>query len=146
MEIILLNNVKNLGVKGELKNVSEGYARNFLLPKKLVEIATEEAIETLKKNQDSLKIKERQEEEMLRKKASDIQGKIIKIKAKAEKGKLFGSIGAREICSELRKQGFDIQEKSITLKGIIKNTGEKEIFIDFGKNIKAKMIVVIEKA
>jgi len=146
MEIILLDNVKNLGSKGELKNVSEGYARNFLLPKKLAEIATKEAIETLKKNQDALKIKERQEEEMLRKKASEIQGKTIKIKAKAEKEKLFGSIGAREICLELKKQGFDIEEKSIVLKELIKNTGEKEIFINFGKNIKARIIVAIEKA
>ena len=146
MQVILIENVKSLGKKGELKEVSEGYARNFLIPKKIAEIATEEAIEELKKNQDALKTKERQEEEMLRKQASEIQGKKILIKAKAEKGKLFGSIGAREIVSELRKQGFDIQEKSITLKGIIKNTGEKEIFIDFGKNIKTKIIVSIEKA
>lgn len=146
MKIILLDNVKSLGNKGEIKEVSEGYARNFLLPKKLAEIATEGAIEALKKNQDALKIKERQEDEMLRKKASTIQGRVIKIKAKSEKGKLFGSIGTREICLELKKQGFEIKEKSITLKGIIKNTGEKEIFIDFGKNIKAKITVSIEKA
>lgn len=146
MKVILTEDVKSLGKKGELKEVSEGYARNFLIPKKLVQVATEEAIEKLNQEQDEARKKEKIEEEKLKRLASEINGKKIIIKAKSEKGKLFGSIGAGEIAKELKKQNFNIQEKSILLDSPIKIIGEKEIIIDLGKNVKTKVIISIEKA
>jgi len=145
MKVILLGNMKGLGNKGEIKEVSEGYARNFLIPKKLVEIATVETIEKAEQMKKETEKQEKAMEEKLKKIASDIQNKKITIKAKSEKEKLFGSIGAKEISDELKKQNFEISEKSIILKESIKTIGEKEIMIDFGKNIKAKIIVSIEK-
>lgn len=145
MEIILTSNVKNLGKKGELKNVSNGYAQNFLFPKKLAEIATPEAVEKIKLEQKKIQEQEKELEENLKKIASTIQNKKITLKAKAEKGKLFGRVGLKEISNELKKQGFNIDEKSIILKEPIKTTGEKEVIIDFGKNIKTKITALIEK-
>jgi len=145
MKVLLINNIKSLGNKGEIKEVSEGYARNFLIPKKLVEIATVETIEKADQVKKGIEKQERATEEKLKKIASDIQNKKITIKAKSEKEKLFGSIGAKEISEELKKQNFEISEKSIVIKEPIKTIGEKEIMIDFGKNIKAKIIVAIEK-
>lgn len=146
MEIILTSDVKNLGKKGELKNVSNGYAQNFLFPKKLAEIATPEAVEKIKLEQKKNQEQEKELENNLKKIASAVQNKKIILKAKAEKGKLFGRVGPKEIVNELKKQGFDIDEKSIILKEPIKTTGEKEVLIDFGKNIKTKITALIEKA
>lgn len=146
MKIILLENVKNLGKKDELKEVAEGYAMNFLFPKKLASLATPEAIDNLRKKRKEIESEEKIEGEKFKKIADEIQGRKITIKAKAEKEKLFGSIGRKEICEELKKQNFDVAEQSIILKEPLKTTGEKEIVIDFGKNIKTKITVAIEKA
>jgi len=146
MEIILTSDVKNLGKKGELKNVSGGYAQNFLFPKKLAEIATPETIEKIKVDQKKIQDQEKELEAKLRKVASEIQGKKITLKAKAEKEKLFGRVGPKEIAKELKKQNIAISEKSIFLAEPIKTTGEKEVIIDLGKNIKTKITVSVEKA
>jgi large subunit ribosomal protein L9 len=146
MKIILLAEVRNLGKRGELKEVSGGYAQNFLFPRKLAEIATPEAIEKIRLDHKVAQEKEMELEENFRKIASEIQKQKIILKAKAEKGKLFGRVGPKEISNELKRQNFDISEKSIILKEPIKSIGEKEITIDFGKNIKTKLIIFIEKA
>lgn len=146
MKVILMFDVKSLGRKGELKEVSDGYARNFLFPKKLAEVATPETVEKINLEQKKIQEQEKKLEESFRNIASEMQSKKIILKAKAEKGKLFGRVGSKEIANELKKQGFDISEKSIILQQPIKTIGEKEIIIDFGKNIKTKIIVSVEKA
>ncbi|MFH0969612.1 MAG: 50S ribosomal protein L9 [Patescibacteria group bacterium] len=145
MKIILLSDAKNLGRKGELKDVAEGYAMNFLLPKKLAEIATPEAIQRLKKEQETIQQKNKNEEERLMKAAFNIQNKKIIIKAKAEKGKLFGSITTKDIANEIKNQDFEISEKNIILKEPIKSIGERKITIDFGKNIKTEVALDIQE-
>lgn len=146
MRIILLENIKNLGKKDEVKEVAEGYAINFLFPKRLAAIATPEEIDKLKERQKKIEKERKIEEEKLKKIANEIRNKKITITAKTEKEKLFGSIGKKEICKELKNLNFNISEQSILLEDPIKTTGEKEITIDFGKNIKTKIIVAIEKA
>ncbi len=146
MKVILISDVRNLGKKGELKDVSNGYAQNFLFPKKLAGVATPEAILKIKLDQKKAQEQEKKIEENLRKIASKIQNQKIILKAKAEKGKLFGKVNSKEIANELKKQNFDISEKSIIIQEPIKTTGEKEILIDFGKNIKTKITIFIESA
>jgi large subunit ribosomal protein L9 len=145
MKVILINDIKNLGRKGEVKEVADGYARNFLLPQKLVEIAIPEAIQKLENFQKEKEQIERAGEEKLKKMAAEIQGKKIIIKAKTEKNKLFGSIGKKEIAIELKNQGINLDEKSIILDEPIKTIGEKDITIILGKNIKTKITVAVEK-
>jgi large subunit ribosomal protein L9 len=146
MRVILLNDTANLGKKGELKDVANGYAQNFLLPKKLAEIATPEAVERQKQTQKKIQEDKKELEENLKKAASKIQNKKIVLRAKAGKEKLFGSIGRKEIFSELKRQNFEIKEESILLKDPIKKIGEFEVDIDLGKNVKTKITVAIEKA
>jgi large subunit ribosomal protein L9 len=144
MKIILLEDVKTLGKKGDVKEVAEGYARNFLMPKKLAQMATQTAI----KNAKTAKAKEKEEEtkilEKLRGIAGNLKGKEITLKAKEKKGKLFGSITPKEIVQALKKEGFDILEKSIIIKGAIKKVGEHEVRIELDKEIDVAIRVNVQ--
>lgn len=145
MKIILLQNVKNLGKAGEIKEVSDGFARNFLFPKKIAEVATPEAIRKIEAEQVKNAETNKEETERLQKLASALGDKKVLIEAKAKKGKLFGSITAREIVQELKKENFDIDEDSIILPKAIKEIGDREVEINLGKNIKTKISVSVRE-
>jgi len=144
MKVILLQNVKNIGKMGDVKEVSDGYARNFLLPKKLAEIATESGI----KNVEILKSKmariEQADLEKNQQLAESLQGREILIQAKEKDGKLFGSVNAKTIAKELKKENLDIDEKSIILAEPIKEVGEYDVKIELSHGIEALVKVVIE--
>lgn len=145
MKVILVQDVKNIGKKGEIKEVADGYARNFLLPRKLVEIATPAAVQESKVLFENQIKKEKENSEANKKLAQNVEGKEIVIKRKAKKGKLFGSVGAKEIAEELKRQSVEVWEKSVILGEPIKNTGETEVVIDLGGNIRAKIKVKVEE-
>jgi large subunit ribosomal protein L9 len=95
MKVILLQDIKNIGRQGDIKDVSDGYARNFLLPKKLAEIATPEAtqkVETIKAQQAEVQKADLEKTQAL---AESLQGREVLIQAKEKDGKLFGSINAK---------------------------------------------------
>ena len=146
MKVILLQNVKNLGKAGDIKEVAEGYGRNFLLARKLAEIASESGvkkIETLKKAQlekDQIDLKKTQEL------AEQLEGKAVTIITKAKDEKLFGSIHAKDIAKELKKENIIVSEKSIILQEPIKELGEYEIKIELDHNIEAMIMVIVESA
>src|SRR4030042_5245015 len=140
MKIILLQDVKNLGNTGDIKEVSGGYARNFLIPGKLAESAKKEAVaKAAIKKQEAEELKNKKTEE-LKNLAKELEGREIIIKVKEKGGKLFGSVGKKEIAENL---GDKISEDMIELKENIKETGKKEIIVNFGNNIKTKMTVNI---
>ena len=146
MQIILLQNVKNLGKKGELKNVSDGYARNFLFAKKLAEIATKEATAKLEIQKEKERATELEELEKTKKLASELKDKQIEIKAKGkEEGKLFGSISAKEITKEINALGFNLSEKAIVLETNIKAIGEYEIKISLADGVETKIKLKVSK-
>lgn len=145
MKVILLQNIKNIGKAGEIKEVSDGFARNFLFPKKMAEVATLETVVEAEKKKKEIFEKEQKEIEGLEKIKKELNGKKITIKAKSEKGKLFGSITSKDISSELKKQNFNIKEECINLKKPIKELGENEIEINFGKGIEGKIVLIIEE-
>lgn len=126
---------------GDVKDVAEGYGRNFLLPKKLAEYATGAAIEKAGKIKQEMEELKNKKTEELKKIAKILEGKEITIKAREKDGKLFGSIGKKEIAQKLREIGFEPEEKTIILEEPIKKTGKIEISVDFGGNTKAKVIV-----
>ena len=146
MKIILLQDVENIGKKGEVKNISDGYARNFLFPKKLAKLATKQAIEELEK-QKELEIKEAEEElKAVQEIVSKIDGLEIEVPVKVdEEGKLYGSINEVEISKLFKDRGFDIKKKQIKIPQPIKEIGDYPVTILFDHGLEAEIkIIVIE--
>jgi len=142
MKVILLKNLKSIGKTGEIKEVSDGYANNYLFPAKFAEKATSENIKKLdamnKKNDE----KKKEIIEKYDKMAKELDGKELIIKAKAKNGKLFGSIGKKEILQNLKQSGYDIEENSIAVNPI-REIGTKEIIITLYPQILAKLMITI---
>lgn len=144
MQIILLQDIKNIGKKGQIKNVPDGYARNFLLAKKLAAVATATVVAGVKLEEEKKQKQLEIEKQNIRKLAEALDGKRIVIKTKAKNGKLFGSITAKEISMAIRKIGLAVPEKVIDA-GHIRNLGEKKITIDFDHGVKANIILAVEQ-
>ena len=145
MKLILLENVKGVGKKDEIINANDGYARNFLLPKKLAVEANNQNLAKLKSKQESnehKKMTEKQEAEDLAKKLEKI---ILKIQVKAgENGKIFGGVTAKEIAEQLQKQhDFKVDKKKIDLKETIKQTGMFTIDLKLYEGVNAKLKIHI---
>lgn len=125
MKVILLDNIKGVGKKDEVINASDGYARNFLFPRKLAVEANTENMSKLKNKQDSVQHKKNLEKE----KAEDIAKKLkditVNIKVKAgDNGRIFGGVTSKEISENLKQQfKIDIDKKKIVLNETIKNIG-----------------------
>lgn len=146
MEVIFLQDVKNVGKKGQLKNVPDGYARNFLLARKLATQATPAAVTKLKQEEQKKKMQTALEKQEIQKLADALNGKKIVIKARAKDGKLFGSITPKEIVLEIRKaHGLEVSEKAIT-DGHIKELGEKNVKISLDFGITVTITATIEQA
>ena len=139
MKIILLQDAKSLGRRGDVKEVSDGYARNFLLPKKIAEIATPESI----KKAEITKKKYSEEEAAKLEKSKEIAKKMASLElllsVKETDGKLFGSVSAKDIAQELKNRDFDIAEKSIKLEEAIKKIGDYKITVELDAHIKVEV-------
>lgn len=145
MEIILLEDVKTLGKKGEIVKVNEGYARNFILPKKL-------GMEATNKNLNDLKLQktneERRTKEILDEAkafADKLEKMQIELKIKSgENGKLFGSISTKEIAKAIIDQlGFDIDKKKLQLSEPIKNLGVTIVPVKLHPKVTGKIKVIV---
>lgn len=145
MQVIFLQDVKNVGKKGQIKNVPDGYARNFLLAKKLAAVATKLTIAQAKAAEDKRNQQFDLEKQETQKLASVIDGKRIVIRARSKDGKLFGSITAKEIALEMKKVGFEIPEKAIAADHV-KEIGEKKVSINLDFGIKATIILEVDPA
>ena len=146
MKVILKQDVKNLGKIGEIKEVSDGYARNFLIPKGLADEATTNRLkETQEKNtrEAKRKDKEKADAEEVKKR---LDGKIVKIKAKAGTGdKLFGAVTSREIAEILQKEfSLSLDKKKIEMGEAIKHLGQYKIKIKIYPSIQAEVKVIVE--
>ena len=145
MKVILLQDVKGQGKKGELVCVNDGYARNFLLPKKLAIQATSDNVNSL----DQKKAAEARRIEMEKAAAKDIRDKIncttISVKVKCgENGKLFGSVTSKEIATSLEEKGYDIDKKMVLLKEPLKSLGRTTVDIKLYTDIVAKVEISVE--
>lgn len=146
MKVILLDNIKGVGKKDEIINASDGYARNFLLPKKLAVEANSANMSKLKAKQDSNQYRKNVEKEDAQKVAEKLKGILLKISVKAgEKGKIFGSITSKEIAENLKTQyQIEVDKKKIELKEPIKTLGSFTVQIRLYEgvigNLKLQMI------
>lgn len=148
MKVILTQDIKGVGKKDEIINANDGYARNFLFPKKLAVEANAQNLGLLKGRKDSANFKKEQEKENAIKIKEQLSKTILKVKVKAgENGKIFGSITSKEISEELKKQyNIDIDKKKILLKEPIKLVGMFTIEIRLYEGIIAglKINIVVE--
>ena len=146
MRVIFLKDVEDIGKKYEVKEVKDGYAKNFLIPQGLAEQATKEALKKLELQKE---IEEKEAEDELKKiqaLASSIDGQEITISVKVgEEGQLFESITPQKILEGLKKLGFDIKKRQIELAEPIKTLGEFPVKIKFEHNLEAEITVTVTK-
>ena len=145
MKVIFLKDIPRIGKKYDIKDVNNGYALNFLLPKKLVERATKESVLKLEQHKKEIVIEKEIEENLLIRNLEEIKDKIITIKCKAnEKGSLFSSIHKKEILEAMKKEhNIEISEESIILEKPIKTIGEFEIPISI-KSQKSSFRLIVK--
>ena len=129
MKVILLDNIKGVGKKDEIINASDGYARNYLLPKKLAVEANAENMSKLNNKKEANNYKKDLEKQAAEETAKKFKGILLKIDVKAgENGKIFGGITAKEISENLKSQyKIDIDKKKVELKEPIKTLGAFEV-------------------
>ena len=131
MKVILLDNIKGVGKKDEVINASDGYARNFLFPKKLALEANKENLAKLQAKQSAKQFKKDTEKEEAKKMAEQLKNITLTIAVKAgENGKIFGGITAKEIAENLKeKEKMEIDKKKIILEETIKTLGVTNVTI-----------------
>jgi large subunit ribosomal protein L9 len=145
MKVILQADVKGQGKKGQLINASDGYARNFLLPRKLAIEANNENMNVLKSKQAAIEHKLETEKAAAKELAAALTGKTVKVIAHGgEQGKLFGSVTAKEIAEELNKQfNLSLDKRKIELTDDIKTFGTFEAEAKIYQDITAKFFVLV---
>lgn len=145
MQIILKKDVQNLGEAGDLVNVKDGYARNFLLPQKMAEVATEGALKNREQNLARIKAKQEKLHQQALEKAKEIE-KIVSLElaAKAgESGKLFGTITTKKLAEELAAKGIEVDRKNITVNAPINKIGEYKLLIKLTSKVKTELAVIV---
>lgn len=148
MKVILLEDVKNVGKKGQLVNASDGYARNFLFPKKLALEATKSNMNDLELKKKAEEKKNQQELEEAKELAKQMEAKEVIVSVKTgENGKTFGSVTNKEIAEALEKQtGLKIDKKKIVLEEPIKMVGSKTVIVKIHSQVNAEVSVkIVEK-
>lgn len=145
MKVILTQDIKGVGKKDEIINANDGYARNYLFPKKLAVEANAANMSALKGRQDSVNFKKEQEKEQANRIKEKISKIMLKIKVKAGKnGKIFGSITAKEIATELKNQyKIEVDKKKINLKEPIKELGTFTVDVKLYEGIIGKLKINI---
>lgn len=148
MKVILLQDVKSLGKKGELVKASDGYARNFLFPKGLAKEANAQAMNELKNAENAKQYKIETDIKKANEAKVMLEGETFKMTAKAGNGgRLFGSVTPKEISAEIKKQkGIDVDKRKITLDADIKAFGTYNAEIKLYNGIIAKVKVQVSEA
>ena len=146
MKVILTEDVKSLGKKGEIVNVNDGYARNFILKKNLGLVATGKNLNDLKLQQQNAAKVAKEKLEAAQALAKDLEDKSVTVKIQAGgEGKVFGSISSKEIALEAKKQlGMDIDKKKIVIPDAIKSLGTYNVNIKLHKDVVGKLAVKVE--
>ncbi|MCL5057522.1 MAG: 50S ribosomal protein L9 [Actinobacteria bacterium] len=146
MKVVLLQDVKGQGKKGDIVTVAEGYARNFLIPRNLAVVASESKLKELSDQKASQARKKEKAEDEARLMAARMDGLKVFVKTKAgEGGRLFGAVNNKDISENLAAQhGIDIDKKKIILKEPIKTQGEFPISIRLHPAVQASINVVVQ--
>ncbi|GBD33937.1 50S ribosomal protein L9 [bacterium HR34] len=146
VKVILLKRVEGLGNKGDIKEVSVGYAQNYLIPKGLVKIADEKTIKELEKTKKQKEIKAEKELLKIQEMVEKIDCIEVEMPAKVGKnGRLYESINAKKIMNKLSEMGYNTKYFKVKLEKPIKEVGEYDITLKFKHNLEAKIrLIVVE--
>ena len=144
MKVILLKDVNKLGKKFDVKDISSGYARNFLLPNGFAIIADKESLKNLE-NQKEIELKNAEKRKIENKKIIEaLENKEIKIEANVgDEGQLFESINEKKISEKLKELGFDIDKSNIEIDEPIKHQGEYLVKLKLENNLEGKIKIII---
>ena len=147
MKVILLESIPGKGRTGEIREVSKGYAKNFLLPRGLALVATPTVMRQVETRLERAKLKKDIDREKLAELAQQIEGRAIRLKARTGGGeRLFGSVTAADVAEELsRAIGSDIDKKRIDIEKPFRQAGSYEVAVRLAGDIKPKITVVIEE-
>ncbi len=145
MKVILLDNIKGVGKKDEVINASDGYARNYLIPKKLAVEANAENMTKLNNKKEAASYRKDLEKQSAEELAKKLKGILLKIKVKAgENGKIFGGVTSKEISDNLKSQyNFEVDKKKIELKETIKTLGSFNVSIKLFEGVIANLKVEV---
>ncbi len=147
MKIILQQDVKGQGKKGQMVEVSEGYARNYLLPRKLAVPATADAINTMNLKEKARRAEEQRQREESVAAAEKLKGCMVKVTAKAGSGgRLFGAVTTKEISDALKAQyGLDIPKQKLVLEDPIKSFGSYQVKAKLGYEVTGTVYVSVSE-
>jgi len=146
MKVILLKNVSGLGHLGDVKEVKEGYGRNFLIPRGLAQILTPQVQRQINSHKNAIEKKQGKNIKKNKALAKKIDNLRIEIKVKADESKtLFGSITAKIIADELGKRGYEINSSVVSLDEPIKKLGYYDVPLVFGPAVKAKIGITVTR-
>jgi large subunit ribosomal protein L9 len=146
MKVVLMKNIDKLGKTGDIKEVADGFARNFLIPNQIAKPATKGAQAEAQKISEEKTKKEEERLQLMQEVANKIDGKEILIRSKAKEGKLFGAIKAADIIKALKEdQKIEINENNIKIKEPIKEIGEYSLKVELEHGLEADIKVIIEE-
>lgn len=145
MKVVFLKDIPGTGKKGEIKDVADGYARNFLFKQNLAKQATSEVLVQVKAEEERMKRQMERELKENQEMAGKLDGAEIEIKTKtSETGTLYSAISAQKIVQEIKKMfGLNIKPEQVVIKEPLKEAGEKKILIKFGHGLEAELHVII---
>ena len=146
MKVILLQDIKGTGKKDQILEISDGYARNYLLPRKLAREATAEALNSIERAKSADKHREDVRRAEAEKQARDLKGKVVQLTVRGgETGKIYGSVTNDQIAAALKEQlGIDVDKRKIEQEEPIKNAGQSFINLKLMAGVSTRMIVNVK--
>ena len=144
MKVYLLQDVKGQGKKGEIIDVSDGYARNMLFPKKLAIVATNDTINSVRLHEEAVNRKKEEEKAAQIALAGELKGKEVSIAVRCgENGKVLGSVTGKEIAEALTEMGFTVDKRQVVLKEPIKSVGKYKVTAKLYANVATEFTVAV---
>lgn len=145
MRVILLKDIKNVGRQWDVKRISDGHARNYLLPNGLVKLATQDALDELEETMRQREMAAGKELKQFESLISELDGFELMISAKAdEEGSLYSQVDAKAIAARLKELDFNVPSSTIKLSRPIKTVGEHKVMLEFDHGLEAEVKIIVE--